>query len=285
VTSRDALAGLVAADGARRLDLDVLPLTDAVGLLRSLIGSRADTDPGAVTALAGLCARLPLALRIAAELATARPAAPLAELVAELAASRLDLLDAGEDRTDVRAVFSWSYRQLPDDAAEAFALIGLHPGEDLDVHAAAALTGTSAGQAGRVLDRLHRASLLQAGGTGRYGMHDLLRAYAREQAAAHDTGGWCHQALTQLFDYYLAAAAAAMDVLFPAEGRWRPRIPASAAGVPAMPGEADARAWLDAERANLVAVAVHCAEHGWPDHATGLAGTLFRYLISGSHLP
>ena len=154
VTSRDALAGLVAADGARRLDLDVLSLADAVGLLRSLIGSRADADPDAVTALAGLCARLPLALRIAAELAGARRAAPLGELVAELAASRLDLLDAGEDRTDVRAVFSWSFRQLPDDAAGAFALIGLHPGEDLDVHAAAALTGTSAGQTGRVLGRL-----------------------------------------------------------------------------------------------------------------------------------
>ncbi len=285
VTSRDALAGLVAADGARRLDLDVLPLADAVGLLRSLIGSRADADPDAVTALARLCARLPLALRITAELAVARPAAPLAELVAELEASRLDLLDAGEDRTDVRAVFSWSYRQLPDDAAGAFALIGLHPGEDLDVHAAAALTGTSAGQAGRVLGRLHRASLLQASGTGRYGMHDLLRAYAREQAAARDTGGWCHQALTRLFDYYLAAAAAAMDVLFPAEAPGGRIIPASAAAVPAMPGEADARSWLDAERANLVAVVVHCAEHGWPDHATGLAGTLFRYLISGSHLP
>jgi DNA-binding SARP family transcriptional activator/Tfp pilus assembly protein PilF len=285
VTSRDALAGLVAADGARRLDLDVLPLADAVGLLRSLIGSRAVADPGAVTALAGLCARLPLALRIAAELAAARPAVPLAELAAELAASRLDLLDAGEARTDVRAVFSWSYRQLPDDAAGAFALIGLHPGEDLDAHAAAALTGTSAGQAGLMLGRLHRASLLQASGTGRYGMHDLLRAYAREQAAARDTGGSCHQALTRLFDYYLAAAAAAMEVLYPAEAHRRPRIPALAAAMPAMPSEADARAWLDAERANLVAVAVHCAGHGWPDHATGLAGTLFRYLISGSHLP
>ena len=73
VTSRDALAGLVATDGARRLDLDVLPLADAVALLRSLIGLRADADPEAAAALAGLCARLPLALRIAAELAAARP--------------------------------------------------------------------------------------------------------------------------------------------------------------------------------------------------------------------
>jgi DNA-binding SARP family transcriptional activator/tetratricopeptide (TPR) repeat protein len=283
VTSRDTLAGLAAADGARRLDLDVLPLADAVGLLRSLIGARADDDPGAAAELAGLCARLPLALRIAAELAAARRPVPLAELVAELKASRLDCLDAGEDRADVRAVFSWSFRQLPDDVAAAFTLIGLHPGSDLDVHAAAALTGTAVIPARRVLARLRRASLIQAAGPGRYGMHDLLRAYACEQAAAGGTDAQRGQALTRLFDCYLTAAAAAMDIVFPAEAHRRPRIPPAAG--PAMRGEADARAWLDAERGNLVAMAVYCAGHGWSRHATDLAATLFRYLMNGSHLP
>jgi tetratricopeptide (TPR) repeat protein len=285
VTSRDALAGLVAGDGARRLDLDVLKLADSVGLLRSLIGPRADAEPEAVAELARLCARLPLALRIAAELAAARPAATLQELVAELEASQLDCLDAGDDRADVRAVFSWSLRQLPGDVARAYALIGLHPGDDLDVYAAAALTGTTVAQAGKLLRRLHRASLLQAAGPARYTMHDLLRAYAREQATTHDPGGECDQALTRLFDYYLAAAAAATDVLFPAEIRYRPPVPSSAAAQPAVRGEADARAWLGCERSNLVAVVVHCAAHGWPEHATGLAGTLFRYLMTGSYLP
>ncbi len=285
VTSRDALAGLVATEGALRLDLDVLPLPDAVVLLGSLIGERAKSDPEAAAALAGLCARLPLALRIAAELAVARPTVPLADLAAELATDRLDGLDAGEDRADVRAVFSWSFRRLPENTTEVFALIALHPGDDLDVHAAAALTGTTAGQASRALGRLHRAGLLQAAEPGRYGMHDLLRAYAREQAAARDADGQCHRALTRLFDYYLAATAAAMDVLFPAEAHWRPRVPPVAALISAMPGEADARAWLDRERANLVTVVVHCARHGWPRHATNLASTLFRYLLTGSHLP
>jgi tetratricopeptide (TPR) repeat protein/DNA-binding XRE family transcriptional regulator len=285
VTSRDALAGLVAADGARRLGLDVLPLADAVALLRSLIGPRADDEPEATAELAGLCARLPLALRIAAELAAARAPEPLAELVAELAESRLDGLDAGDDRADVRAVFSWSFRQLPGDVAAAFALTSLHPGAGLDVHAAAALTGTTTGQARKVLARLHRASLLDAAGPGRYGMHDLLRAYAREQAAARDIDGQCNQALERLFDYYLAAAAAAMGLLFPAEAYRRPRIRPCAAAVPEMPDQVGARAWLDTERANLVAVVAHCAGHGWPWHATSLAGTLRRYLMTGSHVP
>jgi tetratricopeptide (TPR) repeat protein len=283
LTSRDSLAGLVAADGARRLDLDVLPLADAVGLLRSLIGPRAEADPEAAEELASLCARLPLALRIAAELAVARRAVPLAELVAELTADRLDCLDAGEDRADVRAVFSWSYRQLDESTARAFALIGLHPGDDLDVHAVAALTGRTERQARRVLGRLHRASLLQASGPGRYSMHDLLRTYAQEQAAARDTGGQCDEALTRLFDYYLAAAAVAMDILAPAEAQLRPRISASTGARPDAP-RPDARAWLDRERVNLVVAVAHCARHGWPRHATGLASTLFRYLINGSYL-
>jgi tetratricopeptide (TPR) repeat protein/DNA-binding XRE family transcriptional regulator len=285
VTSRDALAGLVALNDARRLDLDALPQADAVGLLGSLIGPRADADPKALAALAGLCARLPLALRIAAELAAARQGEPLAGLVAELRADRLDVLEAGDDGADVRAVFSWSVRQLPEEMAGAFALMGLYPGEDLDAYAAAALTGTTVGQARRVLDRLHRASLVQAVGAGRYGMHDLLRAYAREQAAARDAGGQSRQALTRLFDYYLAATAAAMDVLYAAEAHLRPRVARAAAAMPAVNGEADARTWLDTERANLTAVVVHCAGASWAGHVTCLADTLFRYLMSGSHLP
>ena len=116
VTSRDSLAGLVARHGARRLDLDLLPPADAVALLRALIGARVDADPAAAAALAGQCARLPLALRVAAELAAARPALTLAQLAGELAGEqrRLDLLDAGGDpSTAVRGVFSWSYRHLP----------------------------------------------------------------------------------------------------------------------------------------------------------------------------
>lgn len=170
VTSRDALAGLVARDGAVRLDLDLLPPPDAIGLLRALIGPRAAADRRAVDLLAGLCGRLPLALRIAAELAAARPAAPLTDLVAELAGQhdRLDLLDVGEDaQAAVREVFSWSYRHLDPAAARAFRLAGLHPGADLDAHAAAALTASPAvAAAGRLLGRLARAHLVYPAGTG-----------------------------------------------------------------------------------------------------------------------
>jgi tetratricopeptide (TPR) repeat protein len=294
VTSRDSLAGLVARHGAHRLDLDMLPLPDALGLLRTLIGDRVDAEPDAAVELAGQCARLPLALRVAAELAAASPGSRLAELAGELAGEqrRLELFDAGGDeRTAVRGVFSWSYRHLPAGPARAFRLIGLHPGPDLDAYAVAALTGASsvtATQAKDALALLARSHLVHPVGVGRYGMHDLLRAYARQLAADADgvTGDGVdgqHAAMTSLFDYYLGTAASAMDALVPAEQHYRPRIPPIGTPAPDLASPAQARAWLDAERATLVAVAEHAATQGSPGHATRLAATLYRYLETGGH--
>jgi DNA-binding SARP family transcriptional activator len=288
VTSRDSLAGLVARDGAVRLDLDLLPPAEAAGLLTALIGERAAADPDAVMRLAGQCCRLPLALRVAAELVTAWPATPLADLVTELADQqrRLDLLAAGEDaRTEVRAVFRWSYRCLDADAARAFRLAGLHPGPSLDRYALAALAGTGLRQAGELLQVLARAHLIQPAGPGRYGMHDLLRAYAAEQAAAQDGEQEQRAALTRLFDHYLHGAATAMDALYPAEGHRRPPVDRPSTPAPPTGDVATARGWLDAERASLVAVAEHAAAGGWPGHATRLAAILFRYLDCGGHFP
>jgi tetratricopeptide (TPR) repeat protein/transcriptional regulator with XRE-family HTH domain len=282
VTSRDSLTGLVARDGARRLDLDLLPLAEAVALLQALIGARADADSQATVALAGLCARLPLALRVAAELAISRPETPLAELAAELGgeADRLELLDAGGDRRSaVAAVFSWSYQHLPADAARMFRLLGLHPAQDWDPHAASALTATeSLPQAKRLLGVLARAHLIQPTGAGRYQMHDLLRAYAARQATAHDTDQARQEALTRLFDYYLAASAAATDHLFAVLLTSTPDLPSVGTTMPQFEDRAAAVAWLDTERAALLAVAAFAASRGWPTHTTGLAAALHGYL-------
>jgi DNA-binding SARP family transcriptional activator len=242
VTSRGALTGLVARDGAARLDLDLLPPADAVALLRTLIGPRAYAEPEATAELADQCCRLPLALRVAAERAASRPGATLAGLTAELAdlRTRLDLLGADEDpRTQVRAVFSWSYQQLSTEAAQVFRLLGLHPGPDLEPYAAAALVGTTVPQARQALEALARTHLIFPAAAGRYSMHDLLRAYACELSAIAD-GAPEHAPLTRLFDHYLHTAAAAMDTLFPAGRHRRPRIPRPDTPVPPLPGPAAA---------------------------------------------
>ena len=232
--------------------------------------------------------RLPLALRVAAELAGTRPATSLAQLVGELADEqrRLQLLDPGGDpRTAVRAVFSWSYQHLPAESARAFRLIGLHPGPDLDPYAAAALIHTSLEQVQHLLDLLARAHLIGLTSPGRYGMHDLLRVYATHLATDEDSEAERWAALTRLFDHYLAAAGAAMDTLVPAEAHHRPRIRPPATPSPPVVDPSAARAWLDAERATLTTVCAHTVAHGWPEHTTRLASTLFRYFEAGGHLP
>jgi DNA-binding SARP family transcriptional activator len=287
VTSRDSMTGLVARDGAARVNLDVLPLEDAVALLRTLLGAQVDAEPGAAAELAGHCCQLPLALRVAAELAASRPGVSLAGLARELAdlRTRLDLLDAGEDpRSQVRAVFSWSYRGLDPAAARTFRLLGLHPGPDFDPYAAAALTDTTVPQARRALGVLARAHLIQPTAPGRHTLHDLLRAYACELVGTLDAGEE-YPALTRLFDHYLCTAAAAMDTLYPAERGRRPSVPRAATPVPPLSDPAAARDWLDLERATLAAAAGHTATRDWPGHAARLAATLWGYLVNGAYLP
>lgn len=284
VTSRDCLAGLVAVHGAHRIDLELLPQADALLLLRRLIGVRVDAEPVAAATLVRQCARLPLALRVAAELVSRRPPRSLADLVSELTEhrQRLDLLDAGGySRADVTTVFSWSLQHLPTAAVRSFGLLGLHPGSDFDVYAAAAVTGTSLRQIGATLGLLARANLVQADETGRYSMHDLLRAYASRSAAADLDADSPDAALERLLDHYLAAAAAAMDGLFPAERHRRPPPPEPATAVPELGSPQAARSWLDGERATLVEVARYAATHDRPSHAARLSTTLFRYLASG----
>lgn len=283
VTSRNSLSGLVARHGAHRIELDLLPLDDAIALIRRLIGARVDEERNAAVALATHCARLPLALRVAAELGTARPDAALSNLVQELADQRrrLNLLDAGGDpRTGVRAILSWSYQHLPPDAARMFRRMGLHPGPDLDPYAAAALAGHTLDETRWLADVLVRAHLVQRSADRRYSMHDLLRVYAVELAGG-DPQADRDAAMTGLLDHYLHTAAAAMNTLHPAEGHRRPEVPPSAQLTPRVTDPGAAHAWLESERANLIAAAAHAATYRWPEHSIRLTLTLFRHLEGG----
>ncbi|MCW6004027.1 tetratricopeptide repeat protein [Micromonospora sp. CPCC 205371] len=286
VTSRDSLAGLVALHGAHRIDLDLLTLSDAVQLLHALIGPRVDSEPGAAETLAAQCSRLPLALRVAAELAVYRTQAPLAELVRELSDQqrRLELLDAGGDpRASVAAVFSWSLRHLPGDAARTFRLLGVHSAPDIDVYAAAALIGADVETARRLLDVLTRAHLVQPTGPGRYGMHDLLRAYAAQQATIEEPEPERHAALRRLFDFYIVGVSAVSDALYPTQAQPGHQVSEPADAFPDLADPDTARSWLDAERHCLVAVAGHASALGWHDYTVKLADALYHPLKSRGH--
>ena len=286
VTSRSQLPGLAAADGARLVSLDVLTHGEAVALLTARIGAaRAAAEPETVAEIAGLCACLPLALAVAAARAAARPGFALAALAAELrdAGGRLDALEAGDPAASVRVVFSWSYSQLGGAAARMFRLLGLHPGPDIGVPAAASLAGTDEPAARRLLRELTRDGLIAEHFPGRYAFHDLLRAYAAAQAQARDIEPERREATGRVLDHYLHTAGHGSMVISPA------REPVVLA--PGRPGTiyaqlADyqqAMAWFGQEHHVLLAAATLAAVSGFDAHAWQLPWAMAPYLQRRGH--
>ncbi|MFI0896595.1 NB-ARC domain-containing protein [Streptomyces sp. NPDC020983] len=253
ITSRRRLSGLIAAQGARTVALGVLPADDAHEVLARRLGrARLDAEPGAAADLVACCAGLPLALGIAAACAATHPDLPLATLAGDLGddARRLDALDGGEPRADLRAVLSWSGRALSRDAARGFALLGLAPGPDVTPAAAAHLLDLPPAAARALLRELDHAHLVQRHAPERYRMHDLLRLHAAEQARTQLTPAGQRAAVRRLVDFRTEAACASARLIAPHQpplfaGDTTPppgsAPPGRASGVPAPAGAAICR--------------------------------------------
>jgi DNA-binding SARP family transcriptional activator len=265
VTSRNQLTGLAATHGARLLALDVLTDAEALELLGRRLGSaRACAETVAVTELTGLCARLPLALSITAAQAIVRGALSLAELATELRGSpdRLDPLEGGDPATDLRRVFSWSYRQLSDPAARMFRLLGVHPGPDISAAAAASLAGLPPERARPALAELAAANLITQPAAGRYAFHDLLRAYAADQAGIVESGRALRAARRRIGDHYLHTANAASLCATPHRELVTLSRPQPGVRPEEMTSLAQALEWFQAERRVLIAVIGQAAGAG-----------------------
>jgi DNA-binding SARP family transcriptional activator/tetratricopeptide (TPR) repeat protein len=211
ITSRLPLTGLVAADGAHPVTVGLLSPVESRELLARRLGPRVDAEPDAVAGIIASCGRLPLALAVVAARAATRPHLSLGEIAAELkeTGGGLDALATGDPATDVRSVFSWSYRRLSPSAGRVFRLLGRHLGPDISAAATASLTALPAPVLAPLLAELVDAHLIVATGNGRYGMHDLLRAYATELSRTDDDG------LHRLLDHYLRTAYAAAMLVDP----------------------------------------------------------------------
>jgi tetratricopeptide (TPR) repeat protein len=280
VTSRHRLSGLAVREGARRVTVDVLDREGSVALLRGVTsGYRDGDDPAQVAELASLCARLPLALRIAAERAAGRPLTHLAELIRELRdeSGRWEVLSADDDQESeaVHPVFTWSYRALPSDAARLFRMLGLHPGPDVSDAAAAALAGVDVRTARRLLDVVATAHMAEQIASDRFRLHDLLRAYAADQARLEQTPRERQDALRRALTWYLHTADAVQSRIAPQEPRVA-LVPADAR-LPELrfADEAEAMRWYEAERDNLVA-AVRAAAGGGLDRIAWQLAVVLR---------
>ncbi|GAA3219577.1 BTAD domain-containing putative transcriptional regulator [Nonomuraea helvata] len=281
ITSRDRLTGLVATHGAHCVTLDLFTPEEAVALLGRLLGAeRVAAEPAAAHELARLCGFLPLALRIAAANLTSRPEKSIAAYLAELeAGDRLGgLAVAGDPQAAVRIAFDHSYDRLPPASRRLFRLLGLVPGPQVSVPGAAALAGVAVEVAGRLLDELADAHLVEPRGHGRYGLHDLLGLYACRRAQQHDGQAQCEAALERLLNWYLHSIDAAAELLYPEEVRLPPLPSAAATSSPtAFIDHSQAAAWLEVELANLVAATRYAADHGPHPAAWRLADALRGY--------
>jgi DNA-binding SARP family transcriptional activator/tetratricopeptide (TPR) repeat protein len=286
VTSRSQLTGLVAVEGAHPFFLDVLPVSEACELLVGRLGAqRVMAEPGAATELAGLCAGLPLALSVAAARAAARPSFALSALAAELRSDedRLDALGTEDADGNVREVLSWSCRQLSGPTARMFRLLGVHPGPDISASAAASLAGTGVPQARRALAELTGAHLVAETAPGRFGFHDLLRAYASELAAADGAGAERGPAVRRVLDHYLVTANTALPLLYPARDPLDLGEAAPGTTPERVTSRVQARAWFAAEHQVLLAAAAKAAAPGFAAHAWQLPAAMSEFLDREGH--
>ncbi|MGW6936042.1 ATP-binding protein [Lentzea sp. NPDC054927] len=274
VTSRNRLSGLVAEHNATPLRLDRLSNAESVDLLRSRLG---DVDPTVLAETADLCAGLPLALTIVAARIALEPDLPISEVVAELRADRLEALELDEGGRGARAVFSWSVRALREPASRLFRLLGLHPGPDIDMHAAAALAGLPVAVCKKLLRELVSASLMDEYLPARFRFHDLLRLFARELVGADK------DAELRMLGFYLHTAWAGDRALV--SQRIGVELPSLGSVVIPLSfnGPVDAGAWFAAEHAVLTGMIGHAVTARFDQHAWQLALTMRSYLDTQGH--
>jgi tetratricopeptide (TPR) repeat protein len=212
-----------------------------------------------------LCGRLPLALRIAGQLLAAHPAWPVARLAQVLAGERDRLARLGAGDLQVRAAFGVSYAQLAEEDARLFRLLGLHPGPDFTASSAAALAGTEDEVAGSALDRLAGAHLVTEDAAGRFGMHDLLRLFARATSQDTDSPADREAAEARLVSYYVDLAGFFESCVDP-----ELRREAEQAGG-RLPPMKEALAMFQDERPILLATVGLAEQRGWDEQVGRLS--------------
>jgi tetratricopeptide (TPR) repeat protein/transcriptional regulator with XRE-family HTH domain len=277
VTSRRHLSAL---EDAIAVSLDTLPPEEAAGLLVRLAGRTRlmPGDPG-VREITRLCGYLPLAIGLMARQLRHHPAWSAAGRAAELAAAvdRLELIAA--ENVSVAAAFDLSYAALSPDLQRLFRRLGLHPGNELDGYAAAALDAVGLAAARRGLEGLYDQCLLTEPTQGRYRMHDLIREHAHALAGRLDTDHDRDGATTRLLDYYqhtivLAAAALISRQTRPAAPGQASADDAVPAEVPALASSEQALAWARAERASLLACLDYAVGTGQTTRVVALTAAL-----------
>lgn len=281
VTSRDRLYDLVTAHGATTVTLDPLPYAEASELMARRVGAgRIASEPRAAGDIIELSGRLPLTLAIIGARAAMNPGFSLTSIAEEMRRTQGSLeAFAGESpRSDARSVFAWSYRVLSPAAARVFRLMAAHPGPDCSLTAAAVLSGQLSSELRPLLVELLRAHLITETAPGRFGCHDLLRAYAAELARQAEYAADVCGARRRMLDHYLRSTQAATAMLFTGLDDLDPPPPVAGACPATYPDAPAAVAWLEAEHAVLTQIIDQDARESDGGYSWRLATMLERYL-------
>jgi tetratricopeptide (TPR) repeat protein len=164
-----------------------------------------------------------------------------------------------------------------------FRLLGIHPGPGISPAAAASLTGTEPALARQLLAELARAHLITEYAPGRYTCHDLLRAYATEQAQALENETARRAAMHRMLDHYLHTAHAATLLLNPIRGPLSVAPPQPGVTPESLGSHQQALAWFDAEHHVLLTATALAAESGFDVHGWQLPWAMADYLDSRGH--
>ncbi|MFI0734125.1 tetratricopeptide repeat protein [Streptomyces sp. NPDC021225] len=261
VTSRNRLAGL---DGATSLFLDVLSQAEAAALFTRIAGrARLSVDATALRDVVAACGCHPLALQWLASRFRHRDSWDLHHLLDRLTQAA-DPLEEFDDA--VASAFRFSYAELSGPAQRLFRLLALHPGPDITLHAAIALTGPDAAPVRKSLEALLDGHLLEEPIRDRYRFHDLGRAFGLQICSEVESEAVRRQAVDRLFDYYLTATHRAAHLAHPSRHPLPLPPEREYTDAPRFTDADEATVWLSLERANLLAVArVSAAES--PSHA------------------
>lgn len=264
-----------------RLGLEVFPPADSLALLRGLVGAPVEADPATAGQIADLVGHLPLALTVVAARIAESPGWTLTDHLERLTEHHERLQLDGS----IGPALALSYEALPAELQRLLRLLALHPGRDIDEYATAALAGVDRAEVALKLAALVQANLVQVDAPGRYGLHDLVRLFATDRSRDDDRGAARRDALTRLFDNYRWTVVRAIGVYAPNEGQSRaPFIADPHTATPVFSTREQAKAWLDLERANLIAVARAAGELGWPEHTTDLSVLLHTYLDMSGYI-
>ncbi|MFI6585613.1 AfsR/SARP family transcriptional regulator [Embleya sp. NPDC050493] len=282
ITSRNRLAGLITTDGAKPLTLSLPSQTEAHQALERRLGSeRLAAEPTATSEIIRLCGRLPLAMAVVAARAELDPSFPLGAIVEDLRHTRgdLDAFTGFDSSTDVRTVFSWSYRSLDEPAARLFRFLALHPGPHITAPAAAGLVGLPLAGTRRALAALAASCLVEQPLPGCYGVHDLLRCYAGELTRIHDTAQERHHATLRVLEHYMFTAYGANQLL---KQDTTAELDLGVPGPGVVPERftdvRQATRWFAAEHRVLDALLHFAVSRRLDHHTTGLAWSLKEHL-------